>query len=174
MRATAPTLTAATQAAPAPKIVERVSPPTDPVEDVLAKAEREYQAGQANYAAGHLEAAKEAFDRAFNVLLQSPVEVGSNEKLHREFDKIVEGVHSLEIVALKEGDGFTEQRVEPAPIDEANDITFPVDPRLKAKAEAEIKLTHSDLVFRIYLNRSGASLLKEVQPYIRPNEIPLY
>ena len=47
--------------------------------------------------------------------------------------------------ALQEGDGFTEQKSEPAPIDEANEITFPVDPSIKAKAEAEVKATHSDL-----------------------------
>ena len=52
---------------------------------------------------------------------------------------------TLEEVALREGDGFTEQRSEPAPIDEANDITFPVDPAVRAKAEAEIKTTKSDL-----------------------------
>ncbi len=46
---------------------------------------------------------------------------------------------------MQQGDGFTEQRSEPAPIDEANDITFPVDPNIKAKAEAEIKTTKSDL-----------------------------
>src|SRR5205085_790167 len=34
---------------------------------------------------------------------------------------------------------------EPAPIDEANDVTPPVDANTKAKAEAEIKNTHSDL-----------------------------
>ncbi len=49
------------------------------------------------------------------------------------------------MAALKQGDGFTEPRSEPAPIDEANDITFPVDPNVKAKAEAEIKTTKSDL-----------------------------
>jgi membrane-bound lytic murein transglycosylase D len=48
---------------------------------------------------------------------------------------------------LKQGDGFNEPRSEPAPIDEANDITFtfPVDPNVKAKAETEIKTTKSDL-----------------------------
>ena len=49
------------------------------------------------------------------------------------------------MLALKEGDGFTEQRSEPAPIDEANEVTFPVDPAVRAKAEAELRQTHSDL-----------------------------
>ncbi|MGE5723552.1 MAG: LysM peptidoglycan-binding domain-containing protein, partial [Acidobacteriota bacterium] len=57
----------------------------------------------------------------------------------------VDGVNSLELVALRQGDGFTEQKSEPAPIDETNQITFPVDPNLKAKAAAEIRQIHSDL-----------------------------
>ena len=46
---------------------------------------------------------------------------------------------------MQAGDGFTEQKAEPAPIDEANEVTFPVDPSIRAKAEAEMKDTHSDL-----------------------------
>ena len=49
------------------------------------------------------------------------------------------------MLALKEGDGFTEQRSEPAPIDEANEVTFPIDPAVRAKAEAELRQTRSDL-----------------------------
>ena len=122
------------------------SPPAgDPVEALLAEVEREYQAGRANYAAGHLEKAKENFDRAFTLLVEAPMDLRSDERLEREFDRIVEGTHELELQALKEGDGFSEQKAEPAPIDEANDVTFPVDPKVKEAAEAELKATHSDL-----------------------------
>jgi membrane-bound lytic murein transglycosylase D len=92
-----------------------------------------------------MEAAKDNFDAAFNLLLRGPVGVQSDEKLQSEFDKIVEATQQLELLALKAGDGFTEQRAEPAPIDEANNITFPVDPSIKAKAQAELANTHSDL-----------------------------
>ena len=34
---------------------------------------------------------------------------------------------------------------EPAPIDETNEITPPVDPNVKAQAEAEVKATRSEL-----------------------------
>ncbi len=142
--ATAPTIVATPTPSPAP-VEQKPVAPADPAQDMLERAEREYQAGQANYAAGHMEAAKESFDRAVTILLQGPVEVKTDERLQREFDKIVEGVNTLEMQALKEGDGFTEQKVEPAPIDEANEITFPVDPNIKAKAEAELRQTHSDL-----------------------------
>jgi len=119
--------------------------PQDPVPATLESVEREYQKGQANYEAGHLEAAKSNFDHAFDMLLQSKVGIHDDERLEREFDKIVEAVNSLEMQALKAGDGFTEQKAEPAPIDEANDVTFPVDPKVRAKAEEEVRNTKSDL-----------------------------
>src|SRR5579863_2825263 len=128
--------------APAPPQPE-VKP--DPTAELIAQVEKEYQAGQSNYQSGHLEAAKENFDRAFNLLLESPLDIGSDEQLQKEFDRLLDGVNGLEMQALQQGDGFTEQKSEPAPIDEANEVTYPVDPNLKAKAEAEIKDTHSDL-----------------------------
>jgi membrane-bound lytic murein transglycosylase D len=117
----------------------------DPVATLIEQVEREYQKGQANYQAGHLEAAKANFDQAFDMLLKGRTSVRDDDRLQDEFDKIVEAVHNLEMQALKEGDGFTEQAAEPAPIDEANEVTFPVDPNVRAKAEAELAVTKSDL-----------------------------
>ena len=73
------------------------------------------------------------------------LDIRNNQQLQDEFDKLVERVHDLEAIALEQGDGFTAQNAEPAPIDEANAVTFPVDPNVKAKAEAEIRHTQSDL-----------------------------
>jgi membrane-bound lytic murein transglycosylase D len=148
-QATAPTITASAPPAATPKPVETAPQQPDAVEELIARAEQQYRQGQANYKAGHLESAKADFDKAFDTLLQGPIEVHADERLEREFDKIVEAVNSLEMVALKQGDGFTEQRSEPAPIDEANEVTFPVDPEVKAKAEAELASTRSDLPLMI-------------------------
>jgi membrane-bound lytic murein transglycosylase D len=117
----------------------------DPVAALIAQVDKEYQAGQDNYKSGHLEAAKENFDRAFNLLLGSSLDVRTDERLQQEFDRVLDGVNGLELQALMEGDGFTEQKSEPAPIDEANEAAAPVDANVKAKAEAEVKATHSDL-----------------------------
>jgi membrane-bound lytic murein transglycosylase D len=147
-QAIAPPL-AAPPARPSPQAAPAQNPtarqPVESVEQLIARAETEYARGQDNYAAGHLEAAKDNFDAAFNLLLRGPVGVQNDERLQSEFDRIVEATHELELQALKAGDGFTEQRAEPAPIDEANSITFPVDPSIKAKAQAELANTHSDL-----------------------------
>ncbi len=157
MRAQVPTLPPQAPSAPVPKIEEKLTPKVDPAEEMVATAEKEYQAGRANYNAGHLEAAKENFDRAFDILLTGPVDLRSDDRLQQEFDKIVEGVHQLELLALKEGDGFTEQKPEPAPIDEANEVTFPVDPNIRARAEEELKTTQSDLP--LTLNDAVASYI---------------
>jgi membrane-bound lytic murein transglycosylase D len=53
------------------------------------------------------------------------------------------------MAAFKEGDGFAEQQPEPAPIDEANQVTFPADANVIAKAEADLKNTQSDLPLMI-------------------------
>ncbi len=121
------------------------APKADPVADLIAQVENEYRSGLANYQAGHLAAAKLSFDRAFNLLASSPFDLHSDERLEREFDRILDGTTNLEMAAFEQGDGFTEQKSEPAPIDEANEATFPVDPNIKARAEAEIKVTRSDL-----------------------------
>lgn len=117
----------------------------DAVADLIAKVEKQYQAGQQNYTAGHLEAARQNFDRAFDLLLGSNLEIHSDPRLEAEFDRILDGVNGSEMQALQQGDGFTEQKSEPAPIDEANEVNVPVDARVKAQAEAEIKSTPSDL-----------------------------
>ena len=142
----------AIQQAPAPAAVPQRTEPkpvaaqqTDPVPELIRKVEQEYTTGQTNYATGHLEAAKANFDRAVDMLMSGPVDIKSDDRLQREFDKIVEGIHILEMAAIKVGDGFSEQKAEPAPIDEANAVTFPVDPAIKARAEVEVQKTASDL-----------------------------
>ena len=145
-QATAPTLSQTqTPAAQAKQNPQAPAPAIDPVPGQIRSAEEAYAKGEAEYKAGHLESAKEDFDQAVTLLMSGPVDVGSDARLKDEFDRIVDGIHRLEMVALKEGDGFTEQKPEPAPIDEANAVTFPVDPNIKAKAEAELQTTKSDL-----------------------------
>ena len=158
-QAVAPTITQPAAQAAEPKIQETPVPKVDRVEAIVAQTEKAFQEGQANYKAGHLDQAKTDFDRAFNVLLSYPQGVKSDDRLSDEFDKIVEAVNQLEMLALKQGDGFTAQAPEPAPIDEANQVTFPVDPNIKARAEAELKGTQSHSDLPLVLNDYVASYI---------------
>src|SRR4051812_29670396 len=141
-QASAPTLTASAPAAQPTAPTPAAN--TDPVPQTVAEVEKAYNAGKANYDAGHMEAAKADFDHAVDKLLQSRVQVKSDERLEREFERVVDEGHQIEMVALKEGDGFSKQKSQPTQIDEGNQGAFPVDPNVKAKADAEVKLTRSD------------------------------
>lgn len=68
---------------------------SDPVGELVARAEKEYQAGLANHQAGKTEDAKQNFDNALNALLSSSLDVRSDNRLQTEFDRIVAGVNQL-------------------------------------------------------------------------------
>src|SRR5262249_14539439 len=125
---------------------------SDPVLATIAAAEKAYESGQINYKAGHLDAAKQDFNRAVDILMQGPVSVKADDRLQQEFDKITGEINKLEMNAFKAGDGFTEQMAEPAPIDEANLATIPVDPNVKAKAEAGLKITQAQSDLPLMIN----------------------
>jgi membrane-bound lytic murein transglycosylase D len=118
----------------------------DPVAELVAHVEKEYQAGQAELDAGRNDAAKQHFDRAYTRLTATASELRSDVRFKREFDRVMEGISKLEFATSPQADNSDEGKSEPAPIDEANEVTnYPVDPNLKAKATAELKATPSDL-----------------------------
>jgi len=99
----------------------------------------------ANQQAGKTEEAKQNFDNALNALLSSNLDVRSDERLQEEFDRIVAGVNQLYPGGTAPDTEAQQQKSEPAPIDETNGLTPAPDANIKAKAQAEIKNTHSDL-----------------------------
>ena len=118
----------------------------DPIAELIASVEKEYQVGLDQYNAGDKDAAKVHFDHAFNLLLESSPGIRTDSRFQPEFDKILNNVNELELATVQQSDTAPEQQAEPAPIDEANEVTnYPVDQNLKAKATEEIKVTHSDL-----------------------------
>ncbi len=101
--------------------------------DLIVNAEKEYQAGEEKFKAGDLEAAKRNFDRAVDMLSQSPAEIRSDERIEHELDRVLESVNRPELAALQSDTPDSKQKAEPAPIDEVNDETPPVDPNVKAR-----------------------------------------
>ncbi|MGA9713610.1 MAG: transglycosylase SLT domain-containing protein, partial [Candidatus Sulfotelmatobacter sp.] len=121
------------------------SPTPDAVGNLIAGVEKDYQAGLDAYQAGQTDVAKQDFDKAINALLESTLDIRSDDRLQQEFDRIVEGVNRLDLASLGYASDSDAQKSEPAPIDETNGITPSADANIRAKAQAEIKSTHSDL-----------------------------
>jgi len=114
------------------------------VQALIARTEAHYQSGVANYNANRLDAARQDFDIAVDTLLSSGMNLKEDPQLSDEFDQIVSSINSLEMVALKQGNGFSGQ-IEEAPAEAANEVTFPSNPELVGKIAAELKTTKSDL-----------------------------
>src|SRR5215813_5142250 len=133
------------QATPEPQVKPSLSQPPKPdaVADLIARVEKEYQAGVDSYHTGNIEAAKKSFDTAVNLLLNADASLRTDERMDRELDHIMEGVNGFDLLAA--ADTEDAQKHEAAPIDEVNELTPQADAKTKAKAEAEIKSTHSDL-----------------------------
>jgi membrane-bound lytic murein transglycosylase D len=120
------------------------APPTPREQQVISTAENQYQSGVRNYRSGAPAAAKRDFDNAVDTMLSSGVDLKTSPQLSEEFEHIVDAVNALEMDALKQGNGFAAP-MEQTPVSVANDVTFPVDPNIRAAAEAELRTTQSDL-----------------------------
>jgi membrane-bound lytic murein transglycosylase D len=90
---------------------------SDTISALLAESDRHFQAGQQELAIGHLERARREFDRAIDVLAESPYGARYDQRMREHFDGLIDRISAYELRALAEGDGFTEKRGEPASID---------------------------------------------------------
>jgi membrane-bound lytic murein transglycosylase D len=112
---------------------------------LMAKVEQKFASGEQNFKAGHLDAARRDFNDAVDWMLESGYDPNSDPRLSELFRHVVDSVYSYELQAFRAGDGFQETPAVPAPIDEVAEMTFPVDPRLKDRAEQAAKTTSHDL-----------------------------
>jgi peptidoglycan lytic transglycosylase D len=90
----------------------------DPATELIALSMRSFEAGQRELQLGHLESAKSEFNRALEVLLESPFGGRTEPRIREHFDQLVERISAYEVTALAQGDGFAEQRYESATMDD--------------------------------------------------------
>ena len=98
-------------AAPAPA-------PQDPVLTLIAKSQEHFNIGERELKVGHLDRARVEFDRAVDVLLESPYGASTDARMREHFDRLIDRINAHEVTALAQGDGFSEAKTEPASIDE--------------------------------------------------------
>lgn len=114
------------------------------VQALINKAEAAYKSGVDNYNANRLDAARLDFDFAVDTMLSSGMDLKEDQPLADEFERLVSAINSLEMVALKQGNGFSPP-LEAAPVDAADEVTFAPNPVLVEKVAAELKTTTSDM-----------------------------
>jgi membrane-bound lytic murein transglycosylase D len=131
---------------------EPTPPPVveDPVVVLIAASENAFKAGQKELEQGHFEAAKQEFNRAVDVLLESPYGARTEPRIREHFDRLVDRISTYEVRALATGDGFTEKKYEPASIDEllamsATLGTPAADPGLKSAVQSDLLIGTHDI-----------------------------
>jgi membrane-bound lytic murein transglycosylase D len=158
-QAAAPTLPAA-PAANAPQTTSAAPSQASPLQSAAAaqaqaanaqrdrplidSVEKAYHTGLNDYQQGHLASARANFDYAVDLMLRCNCDLRSDQTLSDEFDRIVDAVNTLELDALRQGNGLQPQ-AEPSPVEVAGNITTSANPNVAATATAELKTTQSDL-----------------------------
>ena len=119
--------------------VQAPAPAPDPIAALIQTSQDHFAAGERELKLGHLERARAEFDRAIDVLLESPYGARTDARMREHFDRLVDRINAHEVTALAQGDGFSETKTEPASIDEILTIaTFP-RPDTKASTEEAVK-----------------------------------
>jgi len=92
-------------------------PAPDPIATLIAASQQHFERGQQELSIGHLDRARAEFDRAVDVLVQSPYGARYDARLREHFDRLVDRISAYEATALAQGDGFNEKPSDPASID---------------------------------------------------------
>jgi membrane-bound lytic murein transglycosylase D len=148
---------------PAPAAAPR--PVEDPVLALIATSDKHFKSGERELELGHVEAAKQEFDLAVSVLLESPYGARTEPRIREHFDRLVDRISAYEVKALAEGDGFTEKKYAPATIDELLAMSVSgapvVDPDLKGTVESDLEKSGHDI--SIPLNKRVLSYVELFQ-----------
>src|SRR6185295_4261443 len=125
-------------------------PVEDPVLTLIAASDNHFKAGQKEVEQGHFEAAKQEFNRAVDVLLESEYGARTEPRIREHFDRLVDRISTYEVRALAAGDAFTEKNYEPASIDEllAASMTLgtpPATAELKDTVESDLRSANHDI-----------------------------
>ncbi len=141
---TKPQATAPGAAAASSEGVAQVAGPTPAQsQQVIDRAQASYNSGVTNYRANRLDAARMDFDFAIDTMLTSGLDLKGDTEVAQQFEHLLDSINALELAALKQGNGFS-PKVEEAPLEAAEDITFAPNPELVARLRSELNTT-SDL-----------------------------
>jgi membrane-bound lytic murein transglycosylase D len=126
----------------------QASPSPDPVASLIADADAHLSTGLAEAGNGHLNRAREEFDRAVDTYLTAPGGALASVRLGEAYRRTLEVIHLREMEAFAAGDGFTEARTEPASIDDVGDLPVaeqPVSEESRARAAEAVQGEAFDL-----------------------------
>ncbi|MGH9396664.1 MAG: transglycosylase SLT domain-containing protein [Terriglobia bacterium] len=112
---------------------------------LIDQAEAAYTSGLDDYQAGNFEQAKQEFDHSLSVLLSSPYDIRSDNRLSEEFDLLADHINDVEIAAIAQGNSLSAHQYVPTPIESFSGLTFRVDPNVAKRVQQEVQSVHLDI-----------------------------
>jgi membrane-bound lytic murein transglycosylase D len=124
----------------------------DPIDIAILEAQLRFERGEQLYKDGFLKQAKQEFDGAVDLVLDTAGTYPKDLRLRHELTDLVTRINAMELLSLRQGDGFTDQKEEHAAIDDLERVeTFPalIDPKLKEEVEETVSEITHDLPIEI-------------------------
>lgn len=112
---------------------------------LIERAEAAYTAGLEDYQNGSFEKARQEFDDSLAVLLTSPYDIRSDNRLSEEFDLLADHINQVEVEALQQGNSLSVHPYTQTPIESFSGLTFPVNPAVEARVQQEVQSVHLDI-----------------------------
>ncbi len=132
---------------------------------LIDEAEAEYTQGLDDYQSGDLGQAKQEFDHALSILLESKFNVRDNDSLNEAFNMLADNVNRVEQASLAQGNSLSAHEYVPAPIESFAGLTFPVNPALALRIQQEMHTVHSDIP--LISNEYVAGVIAYMQQHAR-------
>jgi len=132
---------------PAFLLMDPQVPPRNARADALTqRADLRFQAGKRHYQANDIANARREFDAAIDLMLEaSDQNPPDRQEFQRRLDEMVDAIHRFDLAGMGASAGVEEGKFDKAPLEDILQMTFPVDPRLKAKVREQVAATVSQL-----------------------------
>lgn len=142
--------------------------PEDPLSRLIASADARLAGGVEQSRSGHLNRAREEFDRALDLYLNAPGGAYADRRVAEAYKRTLEAIQLSEFEALAAGDGFSETLPEPAAIDDVGDLPIATgSPSEEARRIAEEALRGEVTDVKIQINDEVLSCIDLYQGPLR-------
>ena len=116
-----------------------------PAQKSIRDAERHFQFGKFYIQEGKIVEARTEFDAAIDTLLDVPESAPDRVAVEKKFEDLIRLIHRYDVDSLGSGLSLESPVFVQSSLPEILDLTFPIDPRLKDRALAQVAATSSQL-----------------------------
>jgi membrane-bound lytic murein transglycosylase D len=115
-------------------------------EQTKQRAQQRFDRGKRLYWRQDFDGARTEFDGAVDLMLEAAgLDPGNREAHERALDTMVDAIHRFDLGSLGAAASTEQAEFEKAPLEDILQMTFPVDPTLKAKVKEQLAATSSQL-----------------------------